>query len=258
MQNVGGDATSWAGDIDYSRFLEGILRCIVESWPNIATPLPDEGEDEVTVRLFGQMKLHHWARRSPFRMTLQAQYVPAGGAEVAGIPDILIETLAPPWEEEFVSIECKRLRRKDGTQPCRSGNAEYIDGDGQGMTAFTSGRYPSPCAEAIMVGYILCSCKRPLETLERELGNKAALIRLDTVRIPAFGASAVLPENPNLRETYHLPDPSTKLRRISHVFLHSDVCKGPPTPAKVSQRLGSRMVRRSANRGRAPRGEESP
>ena len=212
-------AEAWSGFIDVEHFVGSILDVVLEGWPRIVAPNPDELEDPVTNRLVAQIQRSESFRKLPLRVYPRAIELNEDGT-VSGIPAIRFETNAPQHIGEFFVFECKRLRFKSGER-CKSGNSEYIDGKTQGMTAFVAGKYATPYGHGGMLGYVLCDCANPVPTLERAIKQSTvlALEAGDGLR-PSSLRSHV-----DIRETFHHPQVGSDFR-LHHIFLDSKRCRG--------------------------------
>ena len=213
--------SAWDGFIDVEDFVGRILDVVLESWPEVHAPTATESEDVVTQRLCARIRDSKTFRTMFLRVYPHLADL-AGDGSITGIPDIRFETNAPQHDGEFFVFECKRLRY-EAAGKCRSNNSQYIDGGGQGMTAFVNGKYKTPHGHGGMIGYVLCRCRSPISSLEAGV-RQSKLLGLK----PGDGMRPSSLRNcPEIRESFHQPAGGISFR-LHHVFLDSAACTTAP------------------------------
>ena len=208
---------SWSNLISDEHFVQLILEAVISSWTRIRAPAEDEYEDPVNRRLCGALQNDPAHRRLPFHVISQWEDIDADG-NLLGKPDIRFMPKVTYHEDEFLVVECKRLRYRRGTKQITA-NAAYIDGDNQGMTAFVDGRYPTPRGRAGMVGYVFVPARNPVGSLQRSIQSKRVRLSMPT-------QSKLKPTkwNAAVYETPH--DCSSGRVTLYHLVLDASVCSG--------------------------------
>jgi len=213
------DDGSWADLLTPEHFVRMILNAVQTAWKTLSRPEESSHENPVTNRLCAALKVGSANANLPFHVDPQSTFLDEGG-RVTGIPDIRFTPNVTRTGDDFYVVECKRLRFSYRGK-CRSGNGDYIDGQGEGMTAFIDERYPAPHGYGAMVGYIFCSCTDPVGSVRGAISKKRELLRLrgkGTLLQSSLGGAGIL-------ETQH--DLALgRVLTIQHVFLNADECEG--------------------------------
>ena len=213
------DDGAWADLLTPEHFLRMILEAVLASWRSLSVPHDTSEENPVTRQLYTALRRYSAQANLPFYVDSQWELVDDDG-EVVGVPDIRFTPNVTRTGEHFFVVECKRLRYRYSDK-CRSGNSEYIDGRGQGMTAFVDQRYPTPQGHGGMIGYILCDCEDPIGKIRRAIGkmrDRLGLEGAEVLRSSSLGITGVL-------ETAHSVA-SDKTIVLHHVFLDAKECVG--------------------------------
>jgi len=164
------DDGSWADLLTPEHFVRMILNAVQTAWKTLSRPEESSHENPVTNRLCAALKVGSANANLPFHVDPQSTFLDEGG-RVTGIPDIRFTPNVTRTGDDFYVVECKRLRFSYRGK-CRSGNGDYIDGQGEGMTAFIDERYPAPHGYGAMVGYIFCSCTDPVGSVRGAISGR--------------------------------------------------------------------------------------
>jgi hypothetical protein len=210
---------SWADLLTPEHFVKMILIALLESWKTLPAPEGSSDENPVNRQLCAALRDYSAHANLPFHVDSQWEILDEQG-NVVGVPDIRFTPNVTRTGEDFYVVECKRLRYHDKDR-CRSANSAYIDGQGQGMTAFIDQRYPTPQGYGGMIGYVLCSCEDPVGKVRKAMNKRRDRLGLkegEPLRPSSFGISGVF-------ETEHHVGPSSVVV-LHHVFLDSSDCVG--------------------------------
>jgi hypothetical protein len=204
----------WPGFFTVDSFLRAIVAEILRAWSAMTPPAADALENQIRDRLV--ISMNKAENRKARRFRVYPELHEPGEAGTRRI-DLQFESNAPQGDDEFVSFECKRLRVVEGAG-CKSRNADYVDGRGQGMTAYIQGRYPAPHGHAGMIGFVLCDGRcSPERSLASLMKKSQAILNL---KLPALRPSPVL-EADNVQASDHV-----RPLMIHHVLLAIGNCAG--------------------------------
>lgn len=210
---------SWSDLLTPENFVRMIIEALLLSWKSLSPPDALSGENDINRKLCAALKTFSARANLPFFVDSQWELLDDDG-NVIGVPDIRFTPNTTRTGEHFYVIECKLLRYPYNGK-CKSGNWAYIDGDGQGMTAFLSQRYPTPQGYGGMVGYLLCSCDDPIGTIRHAMAKKHAFLGL----MPGSTLSPSKLQISGVFETEHQLAPNTTCT-LHHVFLDASDCTG--------------------------------
>jgi hypothetical protein len=216
------DGGEWEDFVQVTEFIAAIIESIDACWRRIVKPDPDLLENEITKRLYVKLNRELSVRQLPLRVLYQHHEISGAELEMSEtIVDLHFLALAPRDASDFVSFECKRLCARVGKDVnCRGLWGDYIDGKGQGMTAFVSGRYPSPYGHAGMIGYILCKTIREKDVAKKmntEIIDNGTLLCLADSSI-GISLCKIVPGAQGVWESSHHQGPHT----MHHIFLDAD------------------------------------
>lgn len=201
---------SWNNFLSHQHFVQLIVAAIASSWKRLASPPPDSLEDHINRKLCAELRNDPAQRRLPFHVVSQWEDIDAHGVLV-GKPDIRFMPFVTKHDDEFFVVECKRLRYEAKGKKTTA-NSAYIDGAGQGMTAFVDGRYPAPRGYAGMVGYVSWGPAVAASSLANQISK--CMLRLQIVTGGTFAKTSWHPE---VYETTHQRSSDTLC--IYHVLL---------------------------------------
>lgn len=206
----------------FQQIIEGIQRC----WASMTPPLPGELENAITRKLQYKLSCDSGLRALPLRVFAQPQVVTKEDGTAVTQIDLHFQHLIPWGHDDFVWFECKRLCSWIGQRrTCVFQGAAYVDGQGQGMTAFVSRRYSAPGGHAGMLGYVLCpaSSGNVLASLEDSIKLKQEVLFLSSTP-------------PYLTECKYAQGHSMVRTSVHHnasLFIHHIILAVPPTDARL-------------------------
>lgn len=196
-------------------YIAVIISSLQRCWSGISVTEPNEHENPITQRLTFILQNDRALRTVSVRVFPQHQTVisPSGKFNVI---DLHFQLLIDQGFDEFIWFECKRLCCRIGSDKrCKFRGADYVDGDNQGMTAFTSGRYAAPRGHAGMLGYVLCAPPSDdiVASLEDSIEAKKDLLHLGEQ--PHLIDCSYAKGHPLVKTSWHCEDQL----QIHHVIL---------------------------------------
>lgn len=206
-----GVSTEWSDLID--PMLPQILSLVIGSWQEMASPAPDEKEDNITIALCRTLRQNRTARSLPFQIhTQQVELDPMPGEDLGRLDIVFIPMV--PREDVYFCLESKRLNALISGQR-RALAAEYVQ---FGMVRFVTGQYSKAVRHGGMIGYVLDG-KIPIAMANVEANIRQRHQELCMTPPGAFLASTMLKDDLRARETHHQRTHETSPFRIHHLFM---------------------------------------
>ena len=206
-----GSPDKWVDFID-SR-VPDILALVIESWQQMAAPLPDALEDRITEELCHALKRNRTARELPFQIHSQSVELEPAAGQGVGRMDI---AFYPPAnrEEFYFCLEAKRLNAiKDGA--VRSYASEYVR---FGMMRFITGQYATAVRNGGMIGYVVDGrVAHAIATVAQNVRNQHA--ELGMTAPGELLRSTIIPEDDRARESRHTRRYNSSAFSIHHLFM---------------------------------------
>ncbi len=206
-----GSADHWVDFID--DHIPDILTAVIESWRQMAQPLPGALEDHITEALARVLRQNRTARGLPFQIHVQStELEPAAGDDI-GRMDIAF--YAPAYcEDYYFCVEAKRLNViKDGA--VRSYASEYVR---FGMMRFVTGQYAKAVRNGAMIGYVGDGrVAQAIANVERNIRNQH--VELGMSPSGEFFQSTIFTDDEHARATQHTRRQGLSPFRIHHLFM---------------------------------------
>ena len=214
---VVGTPTEWVDLID--PMVPVILNLVIATWEEMAAPVPDETEDNITTALCRALKQNRTARGLMFQIHTQLVELEPMPGEDLGRLDIAFIPLVPR-EDIYFCLESKRLNVVKDGQP-RAYASEYVT---SGMLRFVTGQYSKAVRHGGMLAYVLDGdVVRAMSNVEANIRKQHSVLCMAAPG--AFLPSMALVADPRARETHHQRVHEASLFRLHHLFM----ANGRPT-----------------------------
>jgi hypothetical protein len=208
---VVGIPTEWVDLID--PMVPVILNLVIASWEEMASPAPDETEDNITTALCRALKQNRTARGLMFQIHTQLVELEPMPGEDLGRLDIAFIPLVPR-EDIYFCLESKRLNVVKYGQP-RAYASEYVT---SGMLRFVTGQYSKAVRHGGMLAYVLDGdVVRAMSNVEANIRKQHSVLCMTPPG--EFLPSTVLTNDARARETNHNRAHEAHLFRIHHLFM---------------------------------------
>jgi hypothetical protein len=207
-----GESADWADLID--SMVPDILKLVIASWTEMASPARDEKEDNITEELCRILKQNRTSRDLPFQIHIQfVEMEPANNERLGRLDIAFIPTINR--EDIYFCLECKRLNVVSGGTT-RSYAAEYVL---FGMLRFVTGQYSKAVQHGGMLGYVLDgNVSRAMTNVEANIQSQRSALCMSPSG--TFMPSTVLENEECARETHHdRSHEKQQVFRIHHLFM---------------------------------------
>lgn len=193
---------------DFDRFahafpndlVPSVIRFMLAEWPNAPRPRENPLENRITNRFVGHLRRVLRSYEMPqFSFEYRPKVADPDSDVEAGELDISVRSFSP-HPDALLVIECKRLNLETESG-FRSLAGEYV-GD-QGMGCFINGQYQSGGNVGAMLGYVMTrTIGDAVDSINQRLVGRRAELQLQEPH--ELQESAILPGQPNVRQTNHL------------------------------------------------------
>lgn len=206
-----GSPGAWADLID--PMVPEVLRLVVTTWRQTASPKADAKEDDITVALCRALRENRTARELMFTIDTQLVELDPAPGEDLGRLDIAFRPLIPR-EDIYFCLECKRLNVVKGGQT-RAYAAEYVL---HGMARFVTGQYSRAVRHGGMLGYVLDGrVDHAIANVVVNVQAQCGPLCMDSPGV--MHPSSILTEEASARETLHRRPQESAEFRIHHLFV---------------------------------------
>lgn len=209
-----GSPVDWANLLDAQ--VPVILDLVVDTWPKIAAPAANEGEDSITNRLCAALQSHPNREHYLFHICPQSVILEPTAGKTIGRMDIAFKPFVPS-DKIYFCLECKRLNAMvNGGR--RAGYVEYVR---FGMLRFVTGQYASSVRHGGMLAYVLNgNVDDAMAGVEVNIRAQHHELGIDPPG--ALQPSSLRPKDKSARETNHRRTEPLPSVIIHHLFVAAD------------------------------------
>ncbi len=211
-----GDPTDW-DDFFQQNLIPVVLAHVVTTWEQMQKPGPSDHEDVISDKLYSA--LLNAKRRSDFPFLIRREDLEFDTdlAKETGRKDIVFFP-SLQQEEIYLCLEAKRLNVMISGR--RESLADkYVT---EGMQRFVDGKYAHFVQHGAMLAYVLDG---EIDRAMQNVGNniRSRLTELRMKKNSGFVASAIQPDDPNIKETHHRRTHEKAVFRIHHLFVAAGI-----------------------------------